>query len=69
MEFVERFIVQDLETFEFICPDFVTGGLGQTPFLRAAGKYETRQDALQAGIDETGGQFSVFAFFEHVESE
>lgn len=61
--FTERFIVQDLETFEFLYPDS-NGDVGQTPFLKNAGRYDSRDDALQAGIEECGGQFSVVSFFE-----
>ena len=63
MSFVERYFVQDLETFEFLCPDF-DGGITTTPYIKEAGKYETMQDALDAGVEEIGGAFSVFKFYE-----
>lgn len=63
MNYVQFFIVQDLETFEFLCPD-PNGDIGQTPYLKGAGRYETREDAFSAGTEECGGQFSVTSFFE-----
>lgn len=58
----ERYIVQDLETFEFLKPDEM-GSVEQTPYLSMAGKYQIYEDAFQAGVDEIGGQFAVFKFF------
>ena len=65
-DFQERYIVQDLETFEFLCPD-KSGGIEQTPYIALAGKYEFYEDAFEAGTDEIGGQFAVFKFFERAE--
>lgn len=67
MNYQERFIVQDLETFEFLFPD-IDGGIGQTPYLSLAGKYDYYQDALEAGVEEIGGEFTIFRFFEAVPS-
>ncbi|EGY51319.1 hypothetical protein [Neisseria shayeganii] len=65
--FEMRYIVQDLESFEFLYPD-PAGDIGLTPYIKLAGKFETRDDALTAGMDEIGEQFAVFAFWEAVES-
>lgn len=58
----ERYIVQDLETYEFLKPDEF-GSVDQTPYLSMAGQYQSYEDAFNAGVDEIGGQFTVFKFF------
>lgn len=58
----QKFIVQDLETHEFIYPD-PFGDIGFTANLKSAGQYESYQDALDAGIEEIGGEFQIFAFY------
>ena len=63
----ERYIVQDLDTFEFLYPER-TGGIGLTPYLKLAGHFSTRADAMEAGIYELGSEFAVFAFFVPQES-
>lgn len=67
LNFEKRFIVQDLESHEFLYPD-PFGDTGFTANLKAAGQYELYEDALQAGIDEIGGEFQIFAFYKAVES-
>lgn len=62
-DYQERYIVQDLDTFEFLCQD-ENGGIDETPYLSMAGKYHTYEDAFNAGVDEVGGYFSVFKFYE-----
>lgn len=64
-EYRERFIVQDFETCEFLCSDG-SGGIEQTPYLSNAGKYDDYDSAFEAGLDEIGGQFTVFKFYEPV---
>lgn len=64
--FEQRFIVQDLETFEFLYPD-PAGDVGLTPYIKLAGRFDTREDALSAALDELGEQFSIFPFFEQIE--
>ncbi len=64
-EYRERYIVQDLETFEFLRPDEI-GSIEQTPYLSMAGKYDFYEDAFQAGVDEIGGSFQIFKFYELV---
>lgn len=64
-DYQERYIVQNLETFEFLCQD-ENGGIDETPFLSKAGKYHNYEDAFSAGVDEIGGFFSVFKFYEPV---
>lgn len=63
MNYEERFIVQDLETFEFLCSD-QEGGFEMTPYLSLAGRFESYDDAFESAIDEIGGSFSIFKFFE-----
>ncbi|HHL3633672.1 hypothetical protein [Neisseria polysaccharea] len=62
MKFDERFIVQDLETHEFIYPD-PFGDVGFTKNLKSAGHFESYEDALNSGINEIGGRFQIFQFF------
>ena len=62
MKFEERFIVQDLETHEFIYPD-PFGDVGFTQNLKSAGHFESYEDALNSGISEIGGGFQIFQFF------
>ncbi|MBS9339915.1 hypothetical protein [Neisseria elongata] len=65
-EFKQRFIVQDLESGEFLFPD-PAGGITQTPYIKQAGKFDYQEDAMDAGIDEIGEQFAIFSFFERSE--
>lgn len=65
-KYEQRFIVQDLENHEFLYPD-PFGDVGFTPHLKAAGQYENYEDALQAGVDEIGGDFQIFAFYQKTE--
>lgn len=65
MRVEERFIVQDLESFEFLYPD-PDGDVGLTPYLKLAGKFDNRDDALAAGVDELGEHFALFSFYESV---
>ena len=51
-KFEQRYIVQDLESHEFIYPD-PFGDIGFTANLKAAGKYESYEDALSAGVVST----------------
>lgn len=61
-KYEQRFIVQDMETHEFLYPD-PFGDTGFTPHLRSAGQYESYEDALQAVFDEIGGDFQIFSFY------
>ena len=62
MKYEERFIVQDLETHEFIYPD-PFGDVVFTQNLKSAGHFESYEDALNSGISEIGGGFQIFQFF------
>lgn len=64
-DYQECFIVQDMETYEFLCSDN-EGGFEQTPYLSLAGKFDDYESAFEAGVDEIGGSFQVFKFFEKV---
>lgn len=61
-EFVPKYVVQDLETGEFLYPEPL-GGLGTTPYLKQAGHYNDYDDALEAAKDEISAPFSIFKFF------
>ena len=58
----QKFIVQELENYEFICPDQF-GDIGFTQNLKEAGQYESYEDAFNAGLEEIGGHFQVFSFY------
>lgn len=58
----QKFIVQEMENYEFICPDQF-GDIGFTQNLKEAGQYESYEDALNAGLEEIGGHFQVFSFY------
>ncbi|SAY50687.1 hypothetical protein [Neisseria weaveri] len=62
MKFQERFIVQDLESHDFIYPD-PFGDIGFTQNLKSAGQFENYEDALNAGLEQIGGGFQIFAFY------
>lgn len=61
-EYEPKYIVQDLETGEFLCPDPL-GGVTTTMYIKQAGHFDDYQDALEAGKDEISGAFSIFSFF------
>lgn len=61
-EFEQRYIVQDLETGEFLCSD-VLGGISTTMYIKQAGQFDTYDEALELAKDEIDGAFSVFGFF------
>ena len=58
----QKFIVQELENYEFICPDQF-GDIGFTQNLKEAGQYESYEDVFNAGLEEIGGHFQVFSFY------
>lgn len=66
MKYQERFIVQDLESHDFIYPD-PFGDMGFTQNIKAAGQFESYEDAFDAGLEEIGGGFQVFVFYVKVE--
>lgn len=56
-----KYIVQDLETFEFLYPH-ENGDVGYTPLIKMAGHFDEIEDAMQAGQD-IGAPFTVFTFY------
>ena len=62
MKYKARFIVQDLDSHEFIYPD-PFGDTGFTQNLKSAGHFESYEDAFNAGMEEIGGGFQIFAFY------
>ena len=65
-QFEEKYIVQDLETHEFLFPD-PFGDVGQSPNIKSAGHYDTREHAIIAGVEEIGNEFVIFSFFVRAE--
>ena len=65
-QFEEKYIVQDLETHEFLYPD-PFGDVGQTPNIKSAGHYDFPEDAINAGVEEIGNEFFIFSFFVRAE--
>ena len=59
----QKFIVQELENYEFICPDQF-GDIGFTQNLKEAGQYESYEDAFSSALEEIGGEFVIFGFYE-----
>ena len=47
---IRKYIVQDLENFEFLCPH-PEEVVGFTPFLNQAGHFEEFESAVEAGED------------------
>lgn len=58
----QKFIVQELENYEFIFPDKF-GDIGFTQNLKEAGQYENYEDAFNAGLEEIVGHFQIFSFY------
>lgn len=56
-----KYIVQNLETHEFLCPD-PHGDITETPFIKMAGQYEYIEDALD-GARDIDGPFAIFQFY------
>ncbi|MBP7810815.1 MAG: hypothetical protein KA006_00675 [Neisseria sp.] len=65
-KYEQRFIVQELENHEFLYPD-PFGDIGLTPNIKSAGCYESYEDALNAGVEEIGGEFIIFSFYEKLD--
>ena len=63
MGYQQIFIVQELESHEFIYPD-PFGDIGFTPNIKSAGQYESYEDAFNAAVDEIGGEFLIFGFYQ-----
>ncbi|MDK4569619.1 hypothetical protein QG041_09990, partial [Kingella kingae] len=45
-----RYIVQDLDTFEFLCSE--NGDIGQTPYIAKAGQFDSFDDAVTVGAND-----------------
>lgn len=58
---IRKYIVQDLENFEFLCPH-PEEVVGFTPFLNQAGHFEEFESAVEAGEDMCE-RFAVFPFW------
>lgn len=56
-----HYIVQDLESFEFLYPS-ADGDVGLTPYIKQAGYFDELEDALEAGRD-MGVPFAIFKFY------
>lgn len=61
----ECYIVQDLESQEFLYPD-PSGDVGQTPYIKHAGVFHYVEDAIEAGED-LGVSFTLFKFYQPVD--
>ena len=59
----QKFIVQELENHEFIYPD-PFGDIGFTPNIKSSWQYESYEDAFNSALEEIGGEFLIFAFYE-----
>ncbi|WP_404825355.1 MULTISPECIES: hypothetical protein [Burkholderia] len=54
-----EFVVQDIESGLFLCPE--GGDVGYTQRLKYAGTFFSHEEALQAGIDHFAGHVDVIA--------
>lgn len=61
-KYQQKFIVQEMENHEFIYPD-PFGDIGFTPNIKAAGHYDTYEDAFNSAMEEVGGDFLIFGFY------
>lgn len=66
--FEQRYIVQDLETGEFLCPDPL-GGVTTTMYIKYAGQFDNYDEALELAKDEIDGAFSIFGFWLSVATQ
>ena len=65
-QFEEKYIVLELETHEFLFADLF-GVVGPARNIKSAGHYDTREDAISAGVEEIGNEFVIFSFFVRAE--
>lgn len=65
MEMVKVYIVQSLNTFEFLCP--YEGDVGFTPYLNCAGHFLEMEQARETALEEIGENFAIFGcyLYEH----
>ena len=66
-DFEKRYIIQDIETGEFLCSETL-GGIGTTPYIKQAGQFDDYETAFEMAREEIDGAFSVFSFFVSVKS-
>lgn len=59
--FEKRYIIQDLETGEFLCSEL--GSVGTTMYIKQASQFDDYENAFEVAKEEIDGAFSVFAFF------
>lgn len=60
---VLAFVVQDVESGLFLCPE--GGDVGYTQRLKHAGTFDTREDAFQAGVDHFDGVVDVVCIVDY----
>ena len=56
------YIVQSLETFEFLCAD-ENALIGTTKDISKAGIFYEYESALESALEEIGDRFFIFSFF------
>ena len=59
------YIVQCLDTFEFLCPN-EDSLVGFTSYLLEAGIFYERESALESAIEEIGEHFYIFEFLKEI---
>lgn len=60
---VPAYIVQNLETMEFLCPGEHYPVI-ETPHLSSAGVFYEYESALESAVEETDGNFYIFKFYK-----
>lgn len=58
-------IVQSLDTYEFLCPD-ENAIIGFTQNIVKAGIFYEKESALESAIEEIGDKFVLFSFFTEI---
>lgn len=62
------YIVQSLETFEFLCPD-EEALIGFTSEISKAGIFYEKFSALESALEEIGEDFYIFEFLKEAPEE
>lgn len=56
------YVVQSLDTGCFLCPSDC-GDVGHTEWIREAGYFNSREEAIETAHSEIGERFDVFGFW------
>lgn len=62
MSIVRVYIVQSRDSGLFLCPSD-NGDVGHTEWVKEAGHFETKEEAIETAYTEIGERFDVFGFW------